>query len=179
MGLSATGHRQAGAMAAFLRPKRFDAIYASPMRRVQETLAPMLQNGGPAPIILPELREMDFGDWTGLNWDEVLTRYGVSVSSWLEAFADGRMPRAESVPALQARLEVALRRILDECPGGHVAVFCHGGVIRAILSSLLGWPLPSLGLCELEYASLTQVACAPHRAHLRLLNFTPWRELAP
>ena len=177
IGLSANGRAQAEAMASYLRHRRLDAIYASPMRRVQQSLEPVLRNGAPHPVILPELREMDFGDWTGLHWDEVSARYGVSASSWLEALESGGMPNAESVPALRQRLEPCFRRIVAAHPGGQVAVFCHGGVIRMALAILMGWPLASLGGFELEYASLTQAACVPDRANLRLLNFTPWREI--
>lgn len=178
MNLSARGREQAASMADYLRCKPLNAIYASPMKRVQQTLAPLMQNGAPPPIILPGLREMDFGDWTGLNWDGVLTKYGVSASTWLEQLENGRMPNAESIPALRQRIEPCLRQMLRDYSGGQVGVFCHGGVIRVALAILLGWPLSNLRPFELEYASLTQVACAPHMAHLRLVNFAPWREIA-
>jgi len=177
MGLSDNGHRQAARLAEHLRGQSLDAIYASPMKRVQQTLLPLLNERVLVPVILPDLRELDFGDWTGLSWDEVLAKYGVSASSWLVELEHGRMPRAEPLSALRQRVEVCLNRILSQHPGGQVAVFCHGGVIRVILALLLGWPLSQLSPFELEYASLTQAACAPHCAQLRLLNFTPWREL--
>jgi broad specificity phosphatase PhoE len=70
-----------------------------------------------------------------------------------------------------------VREILSTHAGKEVAIFCHGGVIRVILALLLGWPLTQFGTVEIEYASLTQVACTPPTAKLQLLNFTPWREL--
>ena len=179
MGLSANGHAQAEAMANYLRHKPLNAIYASPMKRVQQSLAPVLRNGAPAPVILPGLREMDFGDWTGLKWDEVLAKYGRSAFSWLEAFESGTMPNAESLAALHQRIDPCVEGILRDHPGGDVAVFCHGGVIRLILALVLAWPLRDLGSVELEYSSLTLAACAPQRTQLRLVNFTPWRELGP
>ena len=36
-----------------------------------------------------------------------------------------------------------------------------------------------MGAFEIEYASLTQVVLLPQKAELQLLNFTPWREMAP
>ena len=62
--------------------------------------------------------------------------------------------------------------------GEQVAIFCHGGIIRMVLSILLRWPLSSMAMFEIEYASLTQVALLPHKAKLQLLNFAPWREMA-
>ena len=53
MKLSPRGHRQAAALARFLHGQRFDAVYVSPMRRVQQTLAPLLRNGLPQPWSCP------------------------------------------------------------------------------------------------------------------------------
>ena len=60
-----------------------------------------------------------------------------------------------------------------------MAIFCHGGIIRVLLSMLLRWPLSSMGMFEVEYASLTQVVLLSNKAKLHLLNFAPWRELGP
>src|SRR5262245_20138703 len=68
MDLSPGGNTQAIALARYLRHRHLDAIYASPMKRVQQTLAPLLVETAHTPVILPGLREVDFGDWTGLTY---------------------------------------------------------------------------------------------------------------
>ena len=40
MDISPRGHEQAAALARYLKRKKFDAVYASPMKRVQQTLSP-------------------------------------------------------------------------------------------------------------------------------------------
>src|SRR3974377_1216724 len=67
MELSPRGHEQAAALARYLRSKTISAIYASPMKRVQQTLQPWVVNGVPRPTMVPNLREVDFGVWTGLT----------------------------------------------------------------------------------------------------------------
>ena len=52
MNLSARGQEQAKTLAEYLRGKTIDAIYASPMKRVQQTLAPFLNNGASTPAVL-------------------------------------------------------------------------------------------------------------------------------
>ena len=179
MELSPRGHEQAAAPGQVSPPKPLSAIYASPMKRVQQTLAPLLVNGAPKPIIFPDLREVDFGDWTGLSWDEVQEKFGVSAFSWLEQLECGGIANAECGETLRDRVEPCLERILADHAGQQVAIFCHGGIIRVLLSILLRWPLASMGMFEIEYASLTQVVLASDKAKLQLLNFTPWREIAP
>ena len=178
MELSPRGHRQAAALARHLRAKQFDALYASPMKRVQQTLAPMLNNGSPKPVILHDLREVDFGDWTGLSWAGVQEKFQVSPFTWLDQLETDGIPNAESAHTLRTRVEPCLRQILATHRSGQVAIACHGGVIRMLLAILLEWPLPRLAAFEIEYASLTQVLCLPQKATLELLNFTPWRDLA-
>lgn len=178
MELSPRGHEQAAVLAMYLRRKPLSAIYASPMRRVQLTLAPLLVNGAPKPIVLPDLREVDFGDWTGLAWDEVQARFGISAFAWLDQLECDGIANAESAETLRDRVEPCLRQILADHSGQQVAVFSHGGVIRALLGVLLGWPLARMGAFEIDYASLTQVRVLRQKAEVQLLNFTPWREVA-
>ena len=177
MQLSPRGHRQAAALAGYLHHTEFDALYASPMRRVHQTLAPLRRNGWPEPVVMPALREVDFGDWTGLGWDEVETRFGASAYTWLDQMERDAIPGAESARAFRARLRPVVRQLLARHPGQQVAVVCHGGVIRMVLAILLGWPLPKTAAFEIDYASVTQVAWAPHKTRLHLVNFAPWREM--
>jgi broad specificity phosphatase PhoE len=178
MVLSPCGHEQSAALAKCLYQKPFSSIYASPMKRVQQTLAPLLVNGAPKPVILPDLREVDFGDCTGLAWEEVQAKFGVSPFSWLEQLECNGIANAECGETLQDRVEPCLRQILAAHSGQQVAVFCHGGIIRVLLGILLHWPLSRMGAFEIEYASLTQVLVLPQKAEVQLLNFTPWREIA-
>ncbi len=176
--LSPRGREQAATLAGYLRGTRVDALYASPMKRVQETLAPLRGLGEwPVPVARDGLREVDFGDWTGCSWEEVRTRFGVSAFQWLEQLDAGKMPGAESGAQFRARVAPCLQQILAAHPGQTVGIACHGGVIRMILSILLDLPLPKMGGFEFDYASVTEVHHAPGRTEVQLLNFTPWRDL--
>jgi broad specificity phosphatase PhoE len=178
MDLSPRGHQQALALATYMRRFQLDAIYASPMKRVQQTLAPLLDQRTPLPVVIDELQEVDFGVWTGLTWEEVNIRHKMRASEWLDKLDQGAIPDAESAHDFRSRLEPCLRKILGEYSGQTVAVLCHGGVIRMLLSVLLDLPIRKMAGFEIDYASLTQVDCYPHRAEIQMLNFTPWRDLA-
>jgi len=177
MALSPRGHEQAAALGRYLRPRAFDLLYASPMKRVQQTVAACRTNGAPEPVVLTRLHEVDFGDWTGLSFAEVEQRFGVRASTWLDQLTAGNIPNAESAADYRARIEHCLCEILAAPPGARVAVFCHGGVIRQILALLLDLPLPKMAGFEIDYASLTQIEIHPRRVEVQLLNLTPWRDL--
>ena len=179
MGLSPLGHEQAVSLAKYVRGKKPDAIYASPMKRAQLTLAPLLASASHdahAPVLLEGLREVDFGDWTGLSWEEVAVKFQLKPIQWLDQLERAAIPNAESGRAFRARVEPCLERILREGAGQSVAVLCHGGTIRMMLSILLDLPLPKMASFEIDYASVTEVHCSPGRAEVQLMNFAPWRD---
>ena len=177
MNLSPRGHEQARLLAKFLPHRALDAIYASPMKRVQQTLAPYLHDGAPPQMILKDLHEVDFGDWTGLNWEQVAEKFNLLTHEWLEHIEQGILPKGENGAQFRARVEPCLRKIIESHPGQTVGVFCHGGVIRMMLSILLELPLPRTNMFEIDYASITQIALHPGHAEVELLNFTPWRDV--
>ena len=177
MNLSPNGQRQAKILADYLRCKTIDAIYASPMKRVQQTLAPTLKLSRHEQVIFPGLREIDFGYWTGLGWKEVEEQFKFQSHEWLDQIHHHGVPGGENGKVFRRRVEPCLREIIARHRGQNVAVFCHGGVIRMMLALLLKLPLPKTNHFDIEYTSITQVALHPPMAELELLNFTPWRDL--
>lgn len=176
MDLSERGRRQAEVLAEYLSRQPPDAVYASPLKRVRQTLVPLRVNGHPEPVVLDDLREVDFGDWTGLVWEEVEKRFGISPFDWLSELHNGTIPNAESGQALCKRIEPHLKEIIRRHQGKRVAVFCHGGVIRAALSILLELPLLKMAAFEVAYASVTWLEVHSQGAEVQLLNFAPWRD---
>jgi broad specificity phosphatase PhoE len=177
MELSARGRQQAEALAAYLGGRHFDGLYASPMKRVQQTIAPWIATNGLRPVTCEELREVDFGAWTGHTWEEVRERFQQSAFEWLEALEAEAISGAERPAEYKGRVAACLRDILDRHAGGTVAVACHGGVARMALAHLLDLPLPKLARFEIDYASITVVDHRPDRAEVQLLNYTPWRPM--
>ena len=176
MELSPLGQEQAAHLANYLERVPFDAIYASPMKRVQQTLRQFAERQNKSPRVLPELREVDFGTWTGLSWDDVRARFGVSAFEWLKLLEEGAIHEAEPIDQFRDRIGQAVNHILRESRERTVAVVCHGGVIRMALSLLLELPLQKMASFEVEYAGFTIVDWVPGKVEVQLLNFTPWRD---
>jgi broad specificity phosphatase PhoE len=177
MDLSPLGHEQVKALANYFHRHPPHVMYSSPMKRVQQTLAPLAANCGLQPVVLPGLREVDFGAWTGLSWDQVYDRYQVSAFDWLNQLETGAIVDAEPTQRFRERVQSSLDQILLESPHKEVAVVCHGGVIRMLLSIILDLPFTKMGHFDVEYASITKVALRPSKIEIELLNFTPWRDL--
>ncbi len=77
------------------------------------------------------LKELSFGEWEGLLWDDVPRQ---ELDYWAEDYLNRSPPGGESLFALQTRLQGFL-----EDRGTHpLIVLTHGGIIRA-LATLCGW----------------------------------------
>ncbi len=176
MELSPRGRRQAEAVRQWFGDERIEAVYASPMKRVCQTMEPLLQSRDLQPMFLNDLREVDFGDWTGLRWDEVKEIFGISAFDWLEVMERGELPRGEDAARLHERVRPCLDRILEDNESGRAVVFCHGGIIRVMLSLLLDLPLSRMAHFNIEYGSISVVEVLPEKRHvveLELLNHQP------
>jgi broad specificity phosphatase PhoE len=176
MGLSPLGVKHGEAIAAWLKDTHLDALYASPMLRVQQTLAPLATQRAMQPQLMAGLREVDFGDWTGNRWDQVQTHFGVSAFDWLEIIESNGIANGEDIDSLKSRVRECLLHITHAHPHGKVAIFCHGGIIRVMIALLLEMPLKHMAHFNIEYGSISLVELVPDRKHaieIELLNFQP------
>ena len=174
MNLSERGRSQATALAPYFAQLGLDAIYCSTMKRARQTLEPIAELAAAEPIFFEDLREIDFGAWTGLTWGEVAKQHESEVADWLHLLESGAVDGAESTADLRARVEPCLTRILESHPGQAVAVVCHGAVIRLMLALLLKLPLRELGGIDISYAGVSLVEHEGKRNVARFINHTPW-----
>ncbi len=178
--LSPRGHEQAGALGAWLKRHPVEAVYVSPMKRARQTHAGFNGHGPETPVILDDLREVDFGDWTGHTWEGVQEKFGMSAYDWLHQLTHGGFPNGDSEATLRARVNACVEQILRDQTGKSTAVVCHGGIVRMILAILLELPMPRMAGFEIDYASITAVELIPHKRHrveVKLMNFAPWRDI--
>ena len=176
MDLSPLGRRHAEELADWMGDAPLDAVYTSPMRRALYTAEPMLLRKGLEPRIREELREVDFGDWTGHRWQEIQANFGVAAYDWLEIMERSGIPNGESAGAVKARVQPCLQRILEESAHQNVAVVCHGGIVRVALCLLLDIPFGHMAHFNVDYGSVTVVELQPQKKHaleIELLNFCP------
>jgi probable phosphoglycerate mutase len=137
-GLSEEGHDQAGRLADWLRHDKVTALYTSPMRRAQQTAAPLGEALGLEPVVDDEIAEFDRGQHFYIPVEEMKAagdpRY--------DALMRGE-PMTEVDPyTFREVVAVAIERIIEANRGGTVAVVCHGGVINAWASHVLGITQP-------------------------------------
>jgi len=88
---------------------------------------------------------------------------------WQELVQQGGLYAGVDLPAFRRQVVNAVERIIAAHPGGCVAVTCHGGVINAWTSSLLG--LKELFVFEPGYTGVSRfLAAQSGERSLRSLN---------
>lgn len=108
------------------------AVYVSPLRRARETAEAI--RCGVEPVILPELAEIDFGEWEGLTWQEVEQRWPDAACRKIEDWFGSPTPGGESWSDFCDRVDRALKVVLA---GPQPAAIVAHMVVNAILAARL------------------------------------------
>lgn len=153
--LSERGRAEAEGAARKLVGLGIAAIYASPMERTRET-AEIVGHRLSLPVtVLDDLAELDFGEWTGLTFDQV--RKDPRWPEWATHRSLSCIPGGETMRQVQRRVVEAIMEMRQQHPGDNVVVVSHGDVIRAALVFALGMPLDFYARIEVATASLSTV----------------------
>jgi len=140
--LNSTGIMQAGLAAKYLSRVGFSNIYSSPLSRTMETARIINRRRGLEIKVMQDLKEMDFGKWEGMKFEEINSTYNIDYQKWLDDPYHNRPTGGEDFQELTDRTTAAIDRILAEnSDGSSVAVSTHGGVILSLLVHWLQIPL--------------------------------------
>lgn len=169
--LNARGREQARLTVERLRRLNADALYASDVVRAWETAAIIGSALDLTPRAMPELREINVGEWEGLTPEELYRRFPDHMQEYDRDPARTVRKGGESYAQLQARALIALQQIYDaHAPHGTVIAVTHGGTIRAILCHVIGLDLAYFGRMWLDNGSLSELAYGTHGWRLVRLN---------
>lgn len=142
--LSPRGEWQAVQVGERLKSEPITAIYASTLQRTVQTATPLAEHLGLPIQIEPDVREVFLGDYEGGRFRQIAADGHPIAIAMRTKMEWGEVPGAETNAELQSRTVAAITRIALNHPDEMVAVFCHGGVISALLSYAVDQPVFSL-----------------------------------
>lgn len=166
IGLSTIGEAQADQLQETILKIGFSRAISSDLQRVQETARRI---GAGSARLEPGLREIDVGDWTGQQIDEIRSKDEESYLGWRAGLSTP--PGGESWPEFVQRIVKTIEtERTARCD--NLLVVCHGGVIRAILQHYIGLePAQIIPVAPASLSSLRLVEGKPGR--LELFNYLP------
>jgi broad specificity phosphatase PhoE len=151
-GLPDRGRAQAEALGRWLAHETVDALYTSPQRRARETAAAVGAPLGIEARVDESVAELDRGATEYIPVEELRAAHG---AGWMDHV---RREWGASATAFQGGVVDGIERIVSAHPGQVVAVVCHGGVINAYVSRVLG--LADVLFFEPGYTSVSRVWAA-------------------
>jgi alpha-ribazole phosphatase len=169
--LSAVGRHQAERLATCLAKEPIEAIYASDLQRTTAT-AVAAADRCHAPIT-PDgrLRELHFGDWEGLTYNEIRQRYYFWHAAWQADPAQTAPPNGETLVQLAERVGTFLAELLvDFLRSRTILIVGHRGSLQVLLCLALGLPVSHRHKFNMEPASLSELHMYQEGAILIRLN---------
>lgn len=172
MPLDEVGFAQAEAIAERLRDWEFDAFYASDLLRVRQTTQAINNHHHLTIHFDPRLREISFGDWEGLTYDEAKARDPQTIAR-RASDPTTPPPNGESLPHFTERIHAFLSHLREtHHPEQRLLLVGHGGSLRMMVCRLLGLPPEKYWQFRLDNASLSEILLYDSGAILTKFNET-------
>lgn len=139
--LSDTGRKQAKFLAERFPVRQLDAIYTSDLDRAKETAECVGKRLGLTVCPEKAFRELSFGDWEGLTYQEISSRWPEEAEKLFTAPDELVIPHGETFQDLQKRALDKIYSLYEKHIDQTVAVFAHGAINKTILAGLMHIPL--------------------------------------
>ncbi len=170
--LTKKGKRQTKEIALRLKNDPLDAIYSSDLKRTKYTAKAINRYHSLKIRALPQLREIDFGDWEGKTHDEIQREWRRLLDEWEREPSKIKIPRGESIQELAERTRATTKKIISIHPNQRVAIITHGGPIRIILMDALGLGLDDWWKTITSNGGISIIEYQNKRAEVSLQNDT-------
>jgi alpha-ribazole phosphatase len=170
-GLSQRGRAQMAEIAQYLKLETIAAVYTSPSSRALDSARIIAAERSCRFEIVKDLREIHFGDFEGLPYAEIASRYPDLYRQWMEKPTEVKFPNGESFAEMRVRIFRAFEEIHRESNGQTIAIVSHGGVNRILVGWALGMPDHCIFRLAQDYAAINLLQFEEGLPIVRLLNY--------
>jgi len=142
--------KESAAILAMHLPKP-DRCWTSPELRSRQTAEAL----GLDATVASELRDLDYGRWTGRSFDEMSAQEPEAVSRWLRD-PEARPHGGDSIAAFVQRIAAWIDR--QSGVPGQAIVVTHAGIIRAAIVHAIDATLKSFWRIDISPLSITRLS---------------------
>ncbi|AMK19810.1 MULTISPECIES: histidine phosphatase family protein [Sphingobium] len=136
--LAEDGHVQAELLARTLARESIEAIFVTPLKRTQQTAAPLVAATGIEPRVIEDLREVHLGDWEHSFYEHASAGHPLIARMYIEESWEV-IPRAERNAHFADRVRRGIVEVVSHIGEGETAVvFSHAGTIAEICRQATG-----------------------------------------
>jgi len=170
--LDEEGLRQAELVGERLKQESVQAVYSSDLKRAMVTAEKIAAHHGLPVGIMPDLREIMFGEWEGYTFQFVYERWPQEADKLFTSALEARIPGGETFEQVKERAQRAIDELTAKHQDQTVVVVCHGGIIRTILCNVLGIDLNRVWDIKQDNTAVNIIEVHPGRNVIALVNDT-------
>lgn len=155
--LNETGLKRAQKNAEFFKKINISTIYSSDLKRAEKTASFTAEAKN---LILkkePELREIAFGRWEGLDYQEIQNKYPQEFAAWQKDPEKNPPAGGESLVEFKKRINNFFKKVIAKNQGKKILVVTHGGVIKVYLTIILAVESKNLWQFQIDNNSITKI----------------------
>jgi len=170
--LSDIGRQQAEYLATNFPAEKLAAVYSSDLNRAAETARAVAEKLG-CPLQLEKaFRELDFGKWEGLTYNEIAKDWPEEVNNLFVNPEKLQTPEGESFQDVEKRAIKRIKELCEKHKDESFAVVAHGAINRTILCSMMHIPLHYLWSIRQDNTAVSVVSIQDGYYSFDLLNST-------
>lgn len=171
--LTAEGKKQAELAAKYLSRVNFTGFYSSPVGRTIETAEIFKKILNKDYQISENLKELNFGKWEGLKFDDIFAKYGTEFQNWINNPFENPPTDGESFNDIIKRGSQEINKILNENEDdSNILLITHGGFIVAMLVQWLKIPPQRWSSIIQNHGAINIVVIDKDIPYISQINFT-------
>lgn len=178
--LNAQGLLQAQQLAELLRNVHFDNAITSGLKRTQQTAKEILagrqiehaqaEHQHIEVHSMPELNEINFGDWEGRNYQDIAVEDPQTYRDWCQDWINIAPPKGESFLQFQQRLTPVFHHLLSAYADQDLLLVGHQGVLRVLMLFLLEMPSQAFWHFDFQQGAYSVIDITEGYPVIRLIN---------
>lgn len=135
--ISEEGREQIDKITNYLKDFDIDKIYTTTSSRTKDTVKKLSELKSIEIIEKESLKEISFGDFEGLTFDEIKDKYPKEFQDMIEKGYEYKYPNGESLIDSYNRVCIELDNIISNNDDRTILICSHGGTIRNIITYLI------------------------------------------
>ena len=135
--ISQEGKEQINKITNYLKDFDIDKIYSTTSSRTKDTVKKLSELKSIEIIEKESLKEISFGDFEGLTFDEIKDKYPKEFQHMIQKGYEYKYPNGESLIDSYNRVCIELDNIISNNDDRTILICSHGGTIRNIITYLI------------------------------------------
>ena len=136
--LNAAGRQQLAEIVHALSAWPIEVVYTSDLSRARQTAEKIANHHDARLEVRRELREIAFGQWEGITWEEILLRYPEEARQWMAQYPSSTAPQGEPFHDFESRVLGEMEFLREQADAAPIAVVTHAGFLRVALMRMCG-----------------------------------------